>query len=40
MLRKLKSNMTIPFGPLLISSTFICFFFGSQIINWYMRLIG
>jgi prepilin signal peptidase PulO-like enzyme (type II secretory pathway) len=40
MLRKLKTNMTIAFGPLLISSTFLCFFFGPQILAWYTRLIG
>jgi len=36
---KLKSNHTIAFGPLLISSTFVCFFFAPQIINWYTTLI-
>ncbi len=38
--KKLKANMTIAFGPLLIFSTFLCFFFGSQILNWYTGLIG
>ncbi|HUC95848.1 MAG TPA: prepilin peptidase, partial [Candidatus Saccharimonadia bacterium] len=37
---KIKTNIKIPFGPLLITSTIFCFFFGSDIINWYSRLVG
>lgn len=40
LVNKLKKNMTIAFGPLLIASTFICFFFGPQIINWYTTLVN
>lgn len=40
LLGKFKSNMTIAFGPLLIISTFVCFFFGLHIINWYTNFIG
>jgi prepilin signal peptidase PulO-like enzyme (type II secretory pathway) len=32
--------MTIAFGPLLIISTSVCFFFGPHIINWYTNFIG
>jgi prepilin signal peptidase PulO-like enzyme (type II secretory pathway) len=31
--KKLKSE--IPFGPFLITGTFIALFFGEKIINWY-----
>ena len=37
---KYKTDMTIAFGPLLITGTYICFFFGPQIINWYSTIIG
>ncbi|HUY53305.1 MAG TPA: A24 family peptidase, partial [Candidatus Dormibacteraeota bacterium] len=40
MIGRLRANMTIAFGPLLIFSTFLCFFFGPQILNWYTGLIG
>lgn len=40
LLGKFKSNMTIAFGPLLLVSTFVCFFFGPHIINWYTNFIG
>lgn len=39
-LGKFRSNMTIAFGPLLISATFICFLFGPQIINWYTTIFS
>jgi prepilin signal peptidase PulO-like enzyme (type II secretory pathway) len=35
---RIKNNLTIAFGPLLISSAYICFFFGSDILSWYSRL--
>jgi prepilin signal peptidase PulO-like enzyme (type II secretory pathway) len=38
-LGKFRSNMTIAFGPLLLVGTFICLFFGPQIINWYSSLV-
>jgi prepilin signal peptidase PulO-like enzyme (type II secretory pathway) len=35
-----KSKLTakIPFGPYLISATFICVLFGQSIIDWYKRI--
>jgi leader peptidase (prepilin peptidase)/N-methyltransferase len=39
-LKKVNSKLTIAFGPLLISSTFLCFFFGTQIISWYTKIAG
>ncbi len=33
----LKSE--IPFGPFLVTGTFVAMFFGKQIIDWYMNLI-
>lgn len=32
-----KVNQKIPFGPFLIISTYICFFFSEQILVWYQR---
>jgi prepilin signal peptidase PulO-like enzyme (type II secretory pathway) len=37
--KKLKKDHTIAFGPMLISSTYICYLFGPQIIAWYKTLV-
>ncbi|MDD5569361.1 MAG: prepilin peptidase [Candidatus Pacebacteria bacterium] len=37
-LKKKKMKSAIPFGPFLIISTFIAFFYGQEIINWYFSL--
>jgi prepilin signal peptidase PulO-like enzyme (type II secretory pathway) len=38
-LNKLKRTSMIAFGPLLITATTVCYFFGSDIINWYKNLV-
>lgn len=35
--KTLKSE--VPFGPFLITSTFLALFFGQNLINWYLHLI-
>lgn len=37
---KSRKNSRVPFGPFLITATFICFFFGHNIVNWYLGIIG
>lgn len=38
--KKLSPKSAIPFAPFLIAGTFIAFFFGENIVNWYLELIG
>ncbi len=40
LVKKFQPKMTIAFGPLLIIGTYICFFFGTQILNWYTSIAG
>jgi len=35
--RTLKSE--VPFGPFLVTGTFLALFFGKEIINWYLNLL-
>lgn len=37
--RKKKLGQAIPFGPFLIFSTLLVFFFGDGIISWYLNLL-
>ena len=34
--KRLKSK--IPFGPFLVTGTFLALFFGKELINWYLTL--
>ena len=34
--KTLKSE--VPFGPFLVTGTFLALFFGEKIINWYLNL--
>lgn len=38
--RHKQASHKVPFGPFLITSAIIVFFWGSVIINWYTQLIG
>ncbi len=35
--KKLKDR--VAFGPFLVSSAFLAFFFGQTLINWYLNLL-
>lgn len=35
-----KISQRLPFGPFLITSTFICLLFGDSINNWYLSLVN
>lgn len=37
--KKLKRTSLIAFGPLLMASTSVCYFFGPDIISWYKSLV-
>lgn len=37
--KNLKIDHKIPFGPFLAVGIFISFFFGDQIINWYIKML-
>lgn len=37
--RKKTMKSEIPFGPFLVSGTFLALFFGEKIVNWYLNLI-
>lgn len=37
---KSKMSAKIPYGPFLISATFICLLFGQNILDWYKNLAG
>jgi len=38
-LKRKTIKSQIPFGPFLVSGTFLAMFFGEKIINWYLNLI-
>jgi prepilin signal peptidase PulO-like enzyme (type II secretory pathway) len=38
--KKLQRNSHVPFGPLLIAGAIIAWFFGSQLLNWYLSGLG
>jgi leader peptidase (prepilin peptidase)/N-methyltransferase len=37
--KNLKIDHKIPFGPFLAAGIFISFFFGDQILNWYIKML-
>ena len=37
---KYHKKMRIPFGPFLISATYVSVLFGQQVIDWYKSLAG
>ena len=39
LLRKKTLKSEVPFGPFLVTGTFLALFFGKDIINWYLSLI-
>lgn len=39
-MRKYRKKMRIPFGPFLISATYLSMLFGQQVIDWYKMLVG
>ena len=40
LLKKKKLKSELPFAPFLISGTILAFFYGSEILNWYLDLIN
>lgn len=40
LLKKKTGGSMVPFGPFLILGTIICLFFGTEILAWYLKLIG
>lgn len=40
LLKKKRFGEQIPFGPFLVVAAFVSIFFGEQILNWYLRLLG